>query len=57
MSLTSNIDKKQQRDLSLGAELNEVRRFQRTWREKNAIISNDANLIPVDMCKALQCAK
>lgn len=54
MSLTSDVDKKQQRNLPLGTELNEVRRLQRTWGEKDAIISNDTDLISMNMCKALQ---
>ena len=51
---TSNIDKKQERDLPLRTQFNKMRRFQGRLREQNSIVRHDTHRVPMNMGKALQ---
>ena len=39
-------------DLALAAELDEMRSFERGLREKNTVIGDDANWVPIEMAEA-----
>ena len=41
----------EERDLSLTAKLDEMSSFKRTLREKNTVVGDDANRVPIEMAK------
>lgn len=54
---SADVLQEDKRDVSLGAELDEVRAFERGLREKNPVVGQNANLLAVDAseaCKALR---
>ena len=51
---TSNVYKKQERDLPLRTQFDEMRRFQGRLREQNPIVRHDTHRVPMNMGKALQ---
>lgn len=52
----SDVYEKEQRDLALRAQLDEMRRLQSRRREQNAIVCNDTHGKAMDVCKTLEIA-
>lgn len=50
---TCDVDKEEQRDLALRAQLDEVRRLQRGRREQDPVVRDDAHFVPVDVRESL----
>lgn len=52
-SLTSNVHQEEQRNLPLGAQLNEMGGFQGRRRKQNPVVGDYTDFVSMDMCKSL----